>query len=140
VIFLETLHKFLTELYGNAVFIGFLKMKLESADRDEVVFSMELARTIHANVHNTAHGGVLMTFADTAMGALCGFNNKKVVTTNINMSFFAPVLLETKIFARAFLLHNGHKTMTAEADITDSSGRLLNKAAASFFVLGKWIE
>lgn len=137
---MDSLSTFIDELYERNPYVSLLGMKLVSGDEKHCVFSMKLTREIHGNAHNHAHGGALVSLADTAMGAGCAFFNKKVVTLNIQMSYFSTAHLGTKIYAKSTVLHNGRTTIGIEADIMDENGKLLAKSTGTFFVIGKWVE
>ena len=95
----------------------------------------------HANLYSMAHGGVLTTMADTAMGAKCLALNKKVVTISLNIEFMHAVMINTpRVFTDATVLHDGRKTMVCECRIVDAKGKLYAKASATFFVVGRLIE
>lgn len=99
------------------------------------------ADTRHANLYSMAHGGVLATMADTAMGAKCLALNKKVVTIALNMEFMHAVMTNTpRVFTEAKVLHDGRKTMVCECKILDAKGKLYAKAGATFFVVGNLNE
>ena len=91
----------------------------------------------HANLYSMAHGGVLTTMADTAMGAKCLALSKKVVTISLTIEFMHSVMLNTpRVFTDAKVLHDGRKTMVCECNIVDAKGKLYAKANATFFVTG----
>lgn len=95
----------------------------------------------HANLYSMAHGGVLTTMADTAMGAKCLALNKRVVTISLNIQFLHAVMTNTpRIFTEATVLHDGRKTMVCECKILDAKGKLYAKANATFFVTGKLLD
>lgn len=94
-----------------------------------------------ANLYSMAHGGVLTTMADTAMGAKCLALNKRVVTISLNIQFMHAVMTNTpRVFTEATVLHDGRKTMVCECNILDAKGKLYAKASATFFVTGKLLE
>lgn len=91
----------------------------------------------HANLYSMAHGGVLATMADTAMGAKCLALGKKVVTISMAIEYMHAVMTNTpRIFTEATVLHDGRKTMVCECKILDAKGKLYAKASATFFVIG----
>ena len=94
----------------------------------------------HANLYSMAHGGVLATMADTAMGAKCLALNKRVVTISLTIEFMHAVMTNTRVFTEAEVLHNGRQTMVCECRIVDAAGKLYAKANATFFVTGKLFE
>ena len=90
----------------------------------------------HTNLYGIIHGGVLMTLADTAMGAAALVRNKKVVTIELGMDFMHSVPLTTRIYAQGYVLHDGRHNMTLECTIKDRDGKLYAKAHGTFYVLG----
>ena len=94
----------------------------------------------HTNLYNIVHGGVLMTLADTAMGAAALARNKKVVTMSLSMDFMHAVPLAKTIIAPGICLHDGKHAMTLESEIKDEDGKLYAKGHGTFYVLGKFLE
>ena len=94
----------------------------------------------HTNLYNIVHGGVLMTLADTAMGAAALARNKKVVTMSLSMDFMHAVPLAKTIIATGVCLHAGKHAMTLESEIKDEDGKLYAKGHGTFYVLGKFLE
>ena len=90
----------------------------------------------HTNLYNIAHGGVLMTLADTAMGAACLELGKKVVTIQLGIEFMHSVPLTERIIARAKVLHDGRRTMACECEMLSREGKLFAKSHGTFYVLG----
>lgn len=88
----------------------------------------------HANLYSMAHGGVLTTMADTAMGAKCLALNKRVVTISLTIEFMHAIMVGTRVMTDAAVLHDGRKTMVCECRIIDAEGKLYAKANATFFV------
>ena len=94
----------------------------------------------HTNLYGIVHGGVLMTMADTAMGAACLACNKKVVTLELGTDFMHSVPLTTCVRTRAKVLHDGRQTMACECEIINDEGKIFAKSHATFYVLGKFVE
>lgn len=94
----------------------------------------------HTNLYGILHGGVLMTMADTAMGAACLVCNKKAVTLELGMDFMHSVPLTTRIRTRARVLHDGRHTMVAECEIFGDDGKVFAKAHGTFYVIGRFVE
>ena len=90
----------------------------------------------HANLYSMAHGGVLTTMADTAMGAKCLALNKRVVTISLTIEFMHAIMTGTRIITDAAVLHDGRQTMVCECRLVDAAGKLYAKSSATFFVTG----
>lgn len=117
-------------------------MEIEVVPTDDGEARLELcADSRHANLYSMAHGGVLTTMADTAMGAKCLALNKRVVTISLTIEFMHAVMTNTpRIMTEARVLHDGRKTMVCECNIVDAKGKLYAKANATFFVVGRLFE
>lgn len=116
--------------------IDFLEIEVVPTPDGEARLEL-CADSRHANLYSMAHGGVLATMADTAMGAKCLALNKKVVTIAMNIEFMHAVMTNTpRVFTEAQVLHDGRKTMVCECKILDAKGKLYAKASATFFVVG----
>ena len=94
----------------------------------------------HTNPYNILHGGVISTMADTAMGAACLLRNRKVVTVSLHMQFIRPVLLDTRIYTDAKILHEGKNIFQCECNLIGTDGKLYAKSGGTFFVISKLIE
>ncbi len=127
------------EFYHANTVIDYLAVEVVPTPDGEARLEL-CADARQANLYSMAHGGVLTTMADTAMGAKCLALNKRVVTISLSMNFLHPVMTGTRIFTEATILHNGRKTMVCECRIVDADGKLYAKANATFFVTGKLLE
>ena len=121
--------------HANTV-IDFLEVEVVPTPDGEARLEL-CADSRHANLYSMAHGGVLTTMADTAMGAKCLALSKKVVTISLTIEFMHSVMINTpRIFTDAKVLHDGRQTMVCECKILDEAGKLYAKANATFFVTG----
>lgn len=136
---LTEMQKHIIRFYHHNPFIEYLHIDVVPEETGGV--HLELAVDVyHTNLYGIIHGGVLMTMADTAMGAACLALNKKVVTMELGTDFMHSVPLTEKVLTRARVLHDGRHSMTCEAELVSKEGKLFAKAHATFYVLGKFIE
>ena len=124
--------------HANTV-IDFLKVEVVPTPDGEARLEL-CADSRHANLYSMAHGGVLTTMADTAMGAKCLALNKRVVTISLTIEFMHAIMTGTRVFTEAKVLHDGRQTMVCECNIVDADGKLYAKASATFFVIGKLFD
>ena len=115
--------------------VNLLQIKIVKIEEGLSHLTMPIREEIHSNLFRVAHGGVLASLADTAMGLACSTVAKKVVTLEMNMNFIRAATIQNVIYAKGRLLHNGSRTMTAEAEILDDSNSLVLKARGTFFVV-----
>ena len=134
----DAVRKFIATFYKDNPFVQYLKIDVTSIERDHVRLDVDIVR-MHTNVYGIAHGGVTMTMADTAMGAVCLAHNKRVVTLDCNVSFIKAIPQGMHVHAVGRVLHDGSRTMVCESEVRDEDGTLYAKAHGTFFVLRKFL-
>lgn len=135
----EQLKAHLYEIYAHNPFVNLLQMKIAELGKGTATLSMPVLADKHTNLYSMAHGGALASLADTAMGMACATTGKKIVTLDMNLNYIRNAECQEAITAVATLVHNGSRTMVAEADIFDGMDHLLVKARATFFVTGTFL-
>ena len=123
--------------YDKNPFVQHLDMQIDYISDGKTRLVMMVDEAKHNNFYGVAHGGALASLADTAMGSACLSVGKKVVTIEMNFNCIKPAPAGKNIVAEASILHNGSKTIIAEAEIRGEDGTLLVKARGSFFVIGQ---
>ena len=136
---LSDFQKRIFRFYEDNTFVYYIHAKPVVDEDGQVILSLRVGEE-HVNLHGILHGGVLMTLADTSMGAAAMMRNKKVVTMTLSMDFMHAVPLTTVIYARGKVLHDGAHTMTLECEVRDKEGKLYAKAHGTFYVLGHFVE
>jgi uncharacterized protein (TIGR00369 family) len=95
-----------------------------------------LVDTKHSAIPKVAHGGFVTALMDATMGVgalslVC--NEMKVVSTiEIKTSFINPVLTNTTITCKSVCIRQGKSILFMEAELLDSTNRLLAKGSGSF--------
>lgn len=135
--FFKEIDEFIREFYQKNSFVRLLKLQIVNIEEGEFTLAIDV-EDIHTNFYGIAHGGALMSIADTAMGGACLSCNKKVVTLSCTMNFIKAAPLESRIIAAGKVIHNGSRTMACEVEIKNEKGELLGKASGSFFVIGEF--
>ncbi len=129
----------IVEFYHKNPFLEYLHAQV-IPDGDGQVRLELTAEEEHTNLYGIVHGGVLMTLADTAMGAAALARNKRVVTLSLSMDFMHSVPLTTRILATGRVLHDGRHTMALESELKDDAGKIFAKAHGTFYVLGPLVD
>jgi len=120
---------------AKGTFWDYLGCKLHSLEANKVVISLEI-KPHHLNPIGIVHGGVSSTMLDNAMGisALLTRPGEKMVTSNLNVHFVAPLKLGT-IYATAEVVHQTRKSLTVTGSVTDEQGQLGTYGTGSFRVI-----
>lgn len=136
---LTKMQKHIMNFYHQNPFVEYLHTDVVPTSDGGVQLEL-MVEAEHTNLYGIIHGGVLMTMADTAMGAAALAKNKRVVTMNLSMDFMHSVPMTTRLLAVGTVLHDGRHTMTLESEIRDAAGKLFAKAHGTFYVLGPFID
>jgi uncharacterized protein (TIGR00369 family) len=90
----------------------------------------------HSAIPKVAHGGFVAALMDATMGVgalslVC--NEMKVVSTiEIKTSFFNPLPTNSLVTCKSYCIRKGKSIVFMEAELRDSSNRLLAKGSGSF--------
>ncbi|MBS7344767.1 MAG: PaaI family thioesterase [Caryophanon sp.] len=84
------------------------------------------------------HGGIIATIADGAMGRIAteraSAHGKKVVTSNLNIHYLATTTAD-ELIATGTIIKEGKSVIVTDCTVTDSTGRELAYATATFHVI-----
>jgi uncharacterized protein (TIGR00369 family) len=105
---------------------------------DGIVECCLTIRKDHLATPIAAHGGVVSTLVDSALG-LAGLSlvykeNKAVSTVEYKLNFLAPALLGDKLMARGKVEHKGKRIIITSCDVfcQNRENKLLAKALGTF--------
>lgn len=79
----------------------------------------------HTNIHNTCHGGILFTLADSALGLAANSYNQNAVTTTANIDYLAPAKLGDVLLAEAQERRRSPRSGLYDVSITNQDGILI---------------
>ncbi|BDA10933.1 hypothetical protein MU1CBH_19610 [Megamonas funiformis] len=80
---MKSISDYINNFYEDNPFTKHLGVDIVSIDKGNVCVSLTIKHE-HTNVYGIAHGGVIMSLCDMAMGAACLSVGKKVVTLDFN--------------------------------------------------------
>lgn len=131
-----SLQEAIQTFYDKNPFVKHLDMQIESIKDGRTRLMMLVDADTHVNFYGFAHGGALASLVDTAMGSACLSVGKKVVTVEMNFNCIKPAPAGQRIVADGYIIHNGRKTIVAEAEIRGEDSSLIVRARGTFFVIG----
>ncbi|MGW5170284.1 PaaI family thioesterase [Streptomyces nodosus] len=111
-----------------------LGFALEQVEFGHAVFTLEPGEE-HYNPIGSVHGGVFATLLDSAAG--CAVQSVLPAGTgytslDLNLRFLRPITVDTgKVRAVGAVLNQGRRTALAQAELFDSTDRLLAHATSS---------
>jgi uncharacterized protein (TIGR00369 family) len=115
------------DLPPMAGFPDVLGVRILERSKDRVTAEMPIRHELTRS-ESIAHGGVVMSLADTLGGLATVLNLQEgdlTTTVESKTNFFAPAMAGTTIHAECVPLHRGRRTMVWQTRVTGANGRLL---------------
>ena len=116
---------------------GFIKHNniiITKLDKDDVWLEVSLNKN-SMNPYNIAHGGLIYTMADTAMGLLIRNTlENNYVTVNSQIDFLKPGNSK-KLIAKAKIIKNGKRIIFAKAEIMDEEKNIIATCRGTYICI-----
>lgn len=85
-----------------------------------------------------AHGGIIATLLDEAMGKVCRFRDVRAVTAELAIQYLKPVKVEEEIVVEGFETDQQKgRNLFLAGEIRDNAGELLARGTGRFVVIGQ---
>ncbi|ADL68263.1 thioesterase superfamily protein [Thermoanaerobacterium thermosaccharolyticum DSM 571] len=130
----EDLFKKIIESNKNAQYHNLIGMDIVELDSGKVTMEMMISEK-HLNIFRIAHGGVLFSLMDTAMGIAAKTMGRNMVTLEMNINYIKSVKAGDKIKAFGKIIHLGKSTAVAVCDAYNQDGKLVASARETFYGL-----
>ncbi|BET95159.1 hydroxyphenylacetyl-CoA thioesterase PaaI [Xenorhabdus taiwanensis] len=99
-------------------------MHIEHIDIGFARLSMKIVPNM-LNGHQSCHGGILFSLADTAFAYACNSEGKAAVASNGNIDFIRPALVGDQLTATAAVRHQGKNTGLYDVEIINQNGKVV---------------
>lgn len=120
---MKSISDYINNFYEDNPFTKHLGVDIVSIDKGNVCVSLTIKHE-HTNVYGIAHGGVIMSLCDMAMGAACLSVGKKVVTLDFNINILKSIDMEDVAIVKGMIIHNGRSTVVAECEVFNKDNKL----------------
>ena len=121
------------DIFGaNIPFVGYCAIRPIKSDKEFTRLEVDVDAH-HGNQMGVAHGGLLMTLLDVAMGSAARAHvEANVVTVDMQTAFTAPA--RGKLIGEGRVVRAGKSLVFVEGEVRDASGELVAKASSIFKV------
>jgi uncharacterized protein (TIGR00369 family) len=82
-----------------------------------------------------AHGGIIATVLDEAMGKVCRFREVRAVTAELTVQYLKPVRVDEEIVVEGFETDQNGRNLFLEAEIRNQAGEVLARGSGRFVVI-----
>jgi uncharacterized protein (TIGR00369 family) len=84
-----------------------------------------------------AHGGIIATLLDEAMGKVCRFREVRAVTAELSIQYLKPVSVQNEIIVEGWEeAEQKGRNLFHAGEIRNGAGDVLARGKARFFVIG----
>jgi uncharacterized protein (TIGR00369 family) len=84
-----------------------------------------------------AHGGIIATLLDEAMGKVCRFREVRAVTAELTVEYLKPVNVRSEIVVEGRETEQKGRNLFMTGEIRNEAGEVLARGKGRFVVLGK---
>ena len=82
-----------------------------------------------------AHGGIIATLLDEAMGKVCRFREVRAVTAELTVEYLKPVNVQQEIIVEGREAEHKGRNIFMSGEIRDSAGAVLARGKARFVII-----
>ena len=82
-----------------------------------------------------AHGGIIATLLDEAMGKVCRFREARAVTAELNVEYLKPVSVDKEIVVEGRETEQQGRNLFIAGEIRNEAGEILARGRARFVVI-----
>ena len=82
-----------------------------------------------------AHGGIIATLLDEAMGKVCRFRDARAVTAELTVEYLKPIHVQKEIVVEAFEQEQKGRSLFQAAEIRNADGEVLARGRGRFVIL-----
>ncbi len=84
-----------------------------------------------------AHGGIIATLLDEAMGKVCRFREVRAVTAELNVEYLKPVRVQSEIVVEGWETEQKGRNLFHAGEIRNAAGDVLARGKGRFVIIGE---
>jgi uncharacterized protein (TIGR00369 family) len=84
-----------------------------------------------------AHGGIIATLLDEAMGKVCRFRNVRAVTAELTVEYLKPVNVQNEIIVEGRETEQKGRNLFMTGEIRNEAGEVLARGRGRFVVIAQ---
>jgi uncharacterized protein (TIGR00369 family) len=109
-----------------------LRLTFEQDDAARCIRGVFRLAPEYAGGPGMAHGGIIATLLDEAMGKVNRFRGVRAVTAELNVEYLRPVPVEQEIFVEAREIEKNGRNLFHVGEIRSARGEVLARGRARF--------
>jgi uncharacterized protein (TIGR00369 family) len=115
---------------------GGMKLTFEQDNANRKIVGRFILGARYQGGAGMAHGGIIATLLDEAMGKVCRFRDARAVTAELTVEYVKPIDVEKEIVVEAFEREHKGRNLFLIGEIRNAAGDVLARGRGRFVILG----
>ena len=114
---------------------GGMKLTFEQDNANRKIVGRFVLGERYQGGGGVAHGGIIATLLDEAMGKVCRFRDARAVTAELTVEYLKPIHVQKEIVVEAFEQEQKGRSLFQVAEIRNADGEVLARGRGRFVIL-----
>lgn len=115
---------------------GGMKLTFEQDNQKRRIVGRFVLGERYQGAGGMAHGGIIATLLDEAMGKVCRFREARAVTAELNVEYLKPVSVTEEIVVEGWETEHKGRNLFHAGEIRTNGGVLLARGRGRFVIVG----
>jgi uncharacterized protein (TIGR00369 family) len=115
---------------------GGMKLTFEQDNANRKIVGRFVLGARYQGGGGMAHGGIIATLLDEAMGKVCRFREARAVTAELTVEYVKPIHVENEIVVEASEQESKGRNLFLTGEIRNAAGEVLARGRGRFVILG----
>jgi uncharacterized protein (TIGR00369 family) len=116
---------------------GGMKLAFEQDNANRKIVGRFVLGERYQGGGGVAHGGIIATLLDEAMGKVCRFREVRAVTAELTVEYLKPVNVEHEIVVEAFEQEQKGRNLFHVGEIRSAAGEVLARGRGRFVIISQ---
>jgi uncharacterized protein (TIGR00369 family) len=112
-----------------------MKLTFEQDDAQRRIIGRFVLGERYQGGGGMAHGGIIATLLDEAMGKVCRFREACAVTAELNVQYLKPVNVKEEIFVQGWEVDQKGRNLFHRGEIRNAAGEVLAQGTGRFVII-----
>src|SRR5712691_1782456 len=116
---------------------GGMKLRFEQDNTNRKIVGRFVLGERYQGGGGFAHGGIIATLLDEAMGKVCRFREARAVTAELTVEYLKPVSVDKEIVVKGRETEQKGRNLFMAGEIRNGVGEVLARGKGRFVVIGQ---
>lgn len=112
-----------------------MKLTFEQDNVKQRIVGRFVLGEVYQGAGGMAHGGIIATLLDEAMGKVCRFRDVRAVTAELTVQYLKPVKVDEEIVVEGYETEHKGRNLFLAGEIRNGAGELLARGRGRFVAI-----